>query len=219
MRIPLHRKTDPQDSIDPEVLKRRLYLVCCRYEEKEDSDYDEKYIIPACIQLWQVFKKYDFSLDRFMNDAAYEQIDNQELTLKILMYECIIETNRPIARYMMDWITGYLDFFQLVPGADPKWFKMSQLQLLHCFYNCNSDYEIWEFLAEGVSDMKKLYRWYMGQNPSPIFSEIIRKPCFFEKDEHKAEELLNFILNPSTFAIDSVRKKAEMLKQETGCKE
>lgn len=213
MRIPSDKIAAPCNNNVPEVLKHSLYIACCGHIEKENPDYGEKDIISSYLPVWQEFKQYDFDLDRFMNDAAYEQIEDEEMILEILMAECFPGSKRPVARFMIDWLNGHLDFFKMAPDVDSQWKQYSQLQILHCLYNCNSDYEIWDFIAEGVGDMTKLYYWYKGENQYSSITEFTGTPCYCEKDEEKAEQLLNFILKPSTNARLSVRKQAEMLKR------
>lgn len=209
---PIRTNTTPHCGVAPETLKRSVYAYCSGKNEEETPIFDEGQIITECIPAWQAFKKYDFDLDLFMSECGYKQIEDEEMCLEILMGACLPLIKQPLSQYMTDWINGYLDFFKLAPDIDIEWKKYSKTELLHCLFNCETDYDIWNFLAEGIGDMPALYKWYKGLEISPILEAATGIPCYSEKDEKKAEELLDYLLTPSTQTVESVRKQAETLK-------
>ena len=66
-------------------------------------------------------------------------------------------------------------------------------------------------MARGIGDIESLYRWYMGM-PHTAIEEATGIPCYYEKDEKKAAEFLDYLLDESTNATEAVRKEAMRLK-------
>ena len=198
----------------PEALKRAIYAHCCGKDETEVSTFafDEKQIVPEWLPTWKAFMKYNFDFDLFMSESGYLLIEDEEMRNEVLMSACLPLTKQPISQFMIDWLNGYLDFFKLAPDVDSEWEKYSKTELLHCLFNCETDYDIWNFLAAGIGDMPALYKWYKGLEISPILEEATGIPCQNEKDDDKAEEFLTFLLDEKTNATESVRKKAIALR-------
>jgi len=209
---PINTNTTPHCGVSPETLKRSIYAYCCGKNEEEALIYDEGLIKTEYMPAWQAFKKYDFDLDLFMSECGYKQIEDEGMCIEMLMAACLPLIKQPLSLYMIDWLNGYLDFFKLAPDVNIEWKKYSKTELLHCLFNCETDYDIWNFLAEGIGDMPALYKWYKGLEISPILEAATGIPCYSEKDDKKAEELLDYLLAPSTQSVESVRKQAETLK-------
>lgn len=211
--LTINKNTTPHCGVTPETLKTSIYAYCCGKDVKFTPIYDEGPIEQECLPAWRAFSKYDFDLDVFMSESGYMLIEDEEKRNEILMSACLPLVKQPISHFMADWLNGYLDFFKLAPDVKPEWKKYSKTELLHCLFNCETDYDIWNFLAEGIGDMPALYKWYKGMEISPILEEATGIPCYNQRDDKKAEDLLAYILAPSTQAVESVRKKAETLKR------
>ncbi len=207
-----NKNKTPYCGVSPDTLKRSIYAYCCGKKEEVPPTYDEKQIIPEYLATWQAFEKYHFDLDLFMSESGYKLIDDEEMCIEMLMAACLPLIKQPLSQYMIDWLNGYLDFFKLAQDVNIEWKKYSKTELLHCLFNCETEYDIWNFLAEGIGDMPALYKWYKGLEISPILEAATGIPCYSEKDEMKAEELLDYLLAPSTQTVESVRKQAETLK-------
>lgn len=119
----------------------------------------------------------------------------------------------PISRYMVDWLNAYLDFFKR--DANLKWedgSPITDMDVLHHLIACQTDEEIWALMAQGIGDVEMLWAWYMGIHLQPKAEEETG-PCYCERDEDKAERMLNFFLDESTGATESVKVKAASLKK------
>ncbi len=213
MKIPSHKTPSSHCGVKPKLLKKSIYSYCCGKEEDAPQVYKEDQIIKEYLPIWQAFKLYDFSLDWFMSERGYEKIEDDEQRNEVLMSVCFPLIKQPLSRFMTDWLNGYLDFFKLASDVHVEWKEYSETELLHCLYNCETEYDIWNFLAEGIGDMPALYKWYKGLEISPILETATGIPCYGEQDDKKAEELLDYLLAPSTQSVESVRKQAETLKQ------
>lgn len=213
MKIPFNKIVPPQSGVEPETLKKAIFACCCGKEEEDNPVYDEGKIIGECRPIWLAFKLYDFNLDRFMSEKGYEQIDNEELCIEVLMGVCFLLIEQPISRYIIDWLNGYLDFFEKASDIREDWEDVSDTEILRYLYYCQTDEEIWNLLAEGIGDMPALYKWYKGLEISPILEAATGIPCYSEKDDKKAEGLLDYLLAPSINSVESVRKQAETLKR------
>ena len=209
----INKNTTSHCGVTPETLKPSIYAYCCGKDVKDTSIYDEGLIEQECLPAWRAFSKYDFDLDVFMAESGYMLIEDEEMRNEILMSACFPLIKQPLSQFMADWLNGYLDFFKLAIDVSPEWKEYSKTELLHCLFNCETDYDIWNFLGEGIGDMPALYKWYKGLEISPIIESSTGIPCYNERNEIKAEELLEYLLAPSTQAIGSVRKQAETLKR------
>ena len=198
------------------TLKREIYRYCCGYGNDEATRINvfslkmEK-IIPEMMPVWVAFEKYRFNLDKFMEAKGYEQIEDEEVRSEVLMAVCFPLIHQPISKFMIDWLNGYLDFFKR--DLDLHWEDGSEItdtEILRRLFYCATDEEIWQLMGKGIGDIQDLYCWYKGLNIHPILEEATGIPSYSEKDEDKAERMLNyFIDSPDVKA--SVRKEAESL--------
>lgn len=155
-----------------------------------------------CDALREEFRKSGFDLERFMGEKMYEQIEDDIDRVEFLL-ELLAEYSKgPIADLMPDIQNGYLEFFNT---------PMPETEVLHRLYDCKTDEEIWQLVAKGIGNVTELYHWYMGECPKPDFREWSGIPCYCQKDEAKAERMLQYLLKESTGAKESVRKEAEGL--------
>ena len=70
-------------------------------------------------------------------------------------------------------------------------------------------------MAKGIGDIARLYHWYKGDDVNPILEEVTGIPCYYEKDEQKASDFLEYLMSSSTGATGSVRNEAVNLKKMT----
>lgn len=135
------------------------------------------------------------------------------MDIEELMNACLAQEHLPISRYMVDWMNGYLDFFKRNPNL--KWKNgnsVTDMDVLQRLMACKSEEEIWSLMGKGIGDVKALFLWYKGQNTSPILEEATGIPCYYEKDENKAERMLNYLLEESSDVAETVRKEAATLR-------
>lgn len=135
------------------------------------------------------------------------------MDIEELMNSCLSQEHLPISRYMVDWMNGYLDFIKR--DTDLKWENgnpVTDMDILKRLMSCKSDEEIWSLMSKGIGDIKALFLWYKGMDVSPILEDAIGIPCYYEKDDDKAEQMLNYLLDESTGAIEAVKKEAANLK-------
>jgi hypothetical protein len=189
-------------------LKKAVYAYCCGVYDEKKPKFKEDAIIPECLPIWRAFKKNDFYFYKFMVEKDYELIEDEELRLSVLMGACFRILNLPIARFMTDWLNGYLDFF---------WrenLEITETEVLHQLFFCSTDEDIWKLMATiGIREIGNLYHWYRGEDVDPIHEKFIGIPCFCEKDEQKAEEFLEYFLSDTTVVTDRVRNEAMKLKK------
>ena len=136
------------------------------------------------------------------------------MDIEELMNSCLAQEHLPISRYMVDWMNGYLDFFKR--DTDFKWENgnpVTDMEILQRLMACKSDEEIWSLMSKGIGDIKALFLWYKGMDVSPILEDATGIPCYHEKDEQKASDFLEYLINDSTVVTDSVRNEAMNLKK------
>lgn len=195
------------DIIGVHELKKAIYAYCCGAEEENNPRFDEDAIIPEYLPIWFAFKKNKFDFYKFMIEKDYELIENEELKIEVLMSVCFPILKLPIAKFMTDWINGYLDLFKR------KSDDISEIEALHKLFFCTTEQDIWKLFASGIGDLTSLYHWYKGDDLNPILEAATGIPCYYEKDEKKAEEFLEYLLSDSTEATESVRNEAMSLKK------
>ena len=212
-----HPHYSQKNAVEVYDLKKAVYAFCCGVDEEEKPRFNEDAIIPKFLPVWQAFKKRGFHFYTFMKNKEYEQIEDEELRVEVLMGACFPILKLPIAKFMTDWLNGYLDFF--IRSSNVKWLETwgaengiitDSVVLRHLFF-CSTDKDIWKMMAVGVGDIESLYRWYMGM-PDTAIEEATGIPCYYEKDEKKAAEFLEYLLSDTTIATDSVRNEAMRLK-------
>ena len=207
-----NEQTAPRCGVEKDVLKQDIYAYCIgQYNEMKDASNkvvcDENAIIPELLSVWNAFKQYDFELDDFMSKKGYEVIDDEDLRVEVLMEVCFPILNRPIARFMIDWSNGYLDFFKRETEG------ITDAEILHQLFFCTTEEDIWKLMAQGIGDVEGLYHWYKGDNLNPILEAATGIPCYCEKDEQKASDFLEYLLSNSSETTESVRNKAMNLKK------
>ena len=190
-----------------------VYAYCCGVDKVTKKKINEDAIIPEYIPVWLAFKKDLFNFCEFMGNRDYEQIEDEELRVEVLMSVCFPILDLPIAKFMADWLNGYLDFFKRDP--DNNWCAWegttTYTDVLRYLFLCSKEKDIWKMMANGIGDIESLYRWYLG-TPDPDIEEATGVPCYCEKDEEKAAEFLDYLMNESTEATEAVRKEATRLK-------
>ena len=194
-----------KNAVDVFDLKKAVYAYCCGVEVEELPRFNEDVIIPEYLPVWNTFKKNGFNLYTFMKDREYEQIENEDLRVEVLMGVCFPILNLPIGKFAIDWLNGYLDFFKREIG------DVTDTEVLHQLFFCSTDKDIWKMMASGIGDIESLYRWYMGR-PDSTIEEATGIPCHFEKNKKKAAEFLDYLLDDKTNANETVRKEAKRLK-------
>ena len=102
-------------------------------------------------------------------------------------------------------MNGYLDF---------TYGTFSDTETLLRLYYCSTDEELWKMIAEGIGDAESLYKWYKGIDISfPSEQRRGEPPVYGEKDEKKAADFLDFLLDETTGATDKVKAQAKELKK------
>ena len=201
-----HPHHSQKNAVDVYDLKKVVYAYCCGVAEVDNPKFNEDAIIPKFLPVWQAFKKNGFNFYTFMKDKVYEQIEDEELRVEILMEACFPILKLPVAKFMIDWLNGYLDFFKR-DSLD-----ITDTEVLRRLFFCSKDKDIWKIMASGVGDIESLYRWYMGR-PDPAIEEEQGIPCYYEKDVDKAVQFLDYLLDDSTNATDAVREETIRLKE------
>lgn len=206
VKLPMyHPHYRQKHAIDVYALKKAVYAFCCGVDEEESPKFDEDAIISDYLPIWQAFKKNGFNFYKFMEDKDYEQIEDEELCVEVLVGVCFPILKLPIGKFAIDWLNGYLDFFKRETD------DITDTEVLRRLFFCSTDKDIWKMMARGIGDIESLYRWYMGM-PDTAIEEATGIPCHYEKDEKKAAEFLDYLLDESTNARDGVREEAMRLK-------
>lgn len=206
VKLPMyHPHYRQKHAIDVYALKKAVYAFCCGVDEEESPKFDEDAIISDYLPIWQAFKKNGFNFYKFMEDKDYEQIEDEELCVEVLVGVCFPILKLPIGKFAIDWLNGYLDFFKRETD------DITDTEVLRRLFFCTTEKDIWEMMARGIGDIESLYKWYMGMRDTAI-EEATGIPCYYEKDEKKAAEFLDYFLDDKTNARDSVRNKAMRLK-------
>ena len=188
-------------------LKKAVYAYCCGVEEEEKLTFNENAIIPELLPIWQAFKKNGFDFYKFMSEKDYELIEDEEQRVEVLMGACFPLLKLPIGKFAIDWLNGYLDFFKRETE------EVTDTEVLCQFFFCSTEEDIWKLMSKGTGDIKSLYHWYKGDDLYPILGEATGIPCYFEKDERKASDFLDYLMSDSTGAIENVRNEAMNLKK------
>jgi hypothetical protein len=121
------------------------------------------------------------------------------------MGTCFPILNLPIGKFAIDWLDGYLNFFMRETD------DITDTEVLRQLFFCTTEEDIWKLMATGIGDIVSLYHWYKGEYFIPL--EAIGIPCFFEKDEQKASDFLDYLMSDSTGATENVRNEAMNLKK------
>jgi hypothetical protein len=210
LNLPMHNPHYKQiHSANVFELKKAVYAYCCGMQEEEKPKFDENAIIPEFLPVWQAFKKNGFDFYKFMVEKDYELIEDEEVRVEVLMGACFPILNLPIARFMTDWLNGYLDFFKRENE------EITDTEVLHQFFFCSTEEDIWRYIATIGGDIASLYHWYKGEYFRPILKEATGIPCYFMKDEQKASDFLDYLISDSTGATESVRNEAMAWKRMT----
>lgn len=188
-------------------LKKAVYAYCCGVEEEEKSKFKEDAIIPERLPIWQAFKKNGFDFYKFMVEKDYELIEDEEMRVEVLMGTCFPILNLPIGKFAIDWLNGYLDFFKR------KTDDITDTEVLRQLFFCSTEEDIWKLMAKGIGDIACLYHWYKGEYFKSFLKEATGIPCYFEKDEQKASDFLDYLMSDFTGASESVRNEAMAWKR------
>ena len=197
---PFDKQYSPRGEVDKEIIKKKVFAYCCleKYENKEYTrTYRDEDIDPDCLSAWEAFKRVDFDLDRFFLEECYLRIPDSHIRCQILV-ECL-QLVKPISDYIIDWMTGYLDFGSIDDDA----FKY--------LYFCRKDEEIWDMLGFGIGNIETLFLWYLGIDTFPAYTSACNSAFQGNKDEAKAKRMINYILTESPYTIEKVR--TEILEQ------
>lgn len=204
-KLPMyHPHYRQKHAVDVYALKKAVYAFCCGVDKEEKPRFNEDVIIPELIPVWRAFKKNGFDFYKFMVEKDYELIEDEELRVEVLMWLFPL-LKLPIGKFATDWLNGYLDFFKRETD------DFTDTEVLRRLFFCTTEKDIWEMMARGIGDIESLYKWYMGMRDTAI-EEATGIPCYYEKDEKKAAEFLDYFLDDKTNARDSVRNKAMRLK-------
>jgi hypothetical protein len=209
LNLPMHHPYYKQmHAVGVYELKKVVYAYCCGVKEEEKPKFKEDAIIPELLPVWQAFKKNGFDFYKFMVEKDYELIEDEETRVEVLMTACFPILNLPIARFMTDWLNGYLDFFKRETE------EITDTEVLHQLFFCSSEEDIWKLMAaKGIGDVVSLYHWYKGDDLYPIIGEATGIPCYYEKDEQKASDFLEYLLSDTTVTTARVRNVAIDLKK------
>ena len=200
-----HPHNRQKHAVDVYALKKAVYAFCCGVDKEEKPRFNEDVIIPKLIPVWRAFKKNGFDFYKFMVEKDYELIEDEELRVEILMGACFPILKLPIGKFSIDWLNGYLDFFKRETDDITDTVVLSRL------FFCSTEKDIWKLMASGIGDIESLYRWHIGM-PDPAIEKATGIPCYYEKDEKKAEEFLDYLLDDNTNANEAVKKEANRLK-------
>ena len=188
-------------------LKKAVYAYCCGMDEEEKPKFNEAVIIPELLPVWHAFKKNGFDFYKFMVEKDYELIEDEEMRVEVLMGTCFPILNLPIGKFAIDWLNGYLDFFKR------KTDDITDTEVLRQLFFCSTEEDIWKLMAKGIGDIACLYHWYKGEYFKPFLKEATGVPCYYEKDEQKASDFLDYLMSDFTGATESVRNEAMAWKR------
>ena len=204
LNLPMHHPYYKQmHAVGVYELKKVVYAYCCGVKEEEKPKFKEDAIIPELLPVWQAFKKNGFDFYKFMVEKDYELIEDEELRVEVLMWLFPL-LKLPIGKFATDWLNGYLDFFKRETD------EFTDTEVLRRLFFCSTEKDIWKIMAS-CGNVESLYRWYLGR-PDPAIEEATGIPCYYEMDEKKAAEFLDYLLDESTNATEAVRKEAMRLK-------
>ena len=220
LNLPMHNPHYKQiHAVNVFKLKKAVFAYCCDMEEEEKPKFDENAIIPELLPVWLAFKKNGFDFYKFMVEKDYELIEDEEMRVEVLMGACFPILNLPIGKFAIDWLNGYLDFFERDsnlkcsdvgwPGSD----DITDTDILYHLFFCSTEEEIWKIQALGIGNIESMYNWYCGGDINPILEEATGIPCYYEKDERKASDFLDYLMSDSSGATENVRNEAMNLKK------
>ena len=208
LNLPMHNPHYKQmHAVGVYELKKAVYAYCCGVDEEERPKLDENAIIPKLLPVWLAFKKNGFDFYKFMVEKDYELIEDEEMRVEVLMGACFPILNLPIGKFAIDWLNGYLDFFKRETEG------MTDTEVLRQLFFCTTEEDIWKLMATGIGDIACLYHWYKGDDLYPIIGEATGIPCYYEKDEQKASDFLEYLLSDTTVTTARVRNVAIDLKK------
>lgn len=174
------------------TLKDDLYRYFCGNINDEGAIcYDtQRFATQDYVPLWEAFEKAGFDADAFLNDGIYKTIENKELLNETLMDVCLMHS--PVmSEYLTDWQNGYLDFdFR---DAKTKGKDSDRTELLKQLYFCQTDEDLWCLMARGIGNVKSLYKWYKGINPSPIMDKLAGTKCYCTEDTERADRFSTYL--------------------------
>lgn len=155
---------------------------------------------------------------RFIKEESYLLIEDEDLRIEILM-DIFSLLNLPIANYMVDWMNGYLDFFDRTPDLKLSDIKdssddriITDTDVMVALFNCTREKEIWQLISRGLAKIEDIFRCYMGIT-DPFIEETTGIPCYIEKNREKGMEFLEYLLMDTTDSTETVRAEAVRLKK------
>lgn len=175
------------------TMKDDLYRYFCGNinDEGDIGSYDTKnFATEDYAPLWEAFKSVNFEADAFLNDGLYKTIEKKELLNETLMDVCLM-LSPVMAEYMIDWQNGYLDFDYRDAKTSEK--DSERTELLKQLYFCQTDEDLWNLMARGVGNVKYLYKWYQGINPSPIMDKLAGTQCYCTEDKERADRFVTYM--------------------------
>lgn len=196
-----------------EELKWAVYSFC-GVEDKLGEQIDESEILPELLPIWRSLQNSNYDFYKFVHNREYELIEDDGLQMWFWVIVCSNLANLPISRFAFDELNGYLDFFNRdfqLKRSDVGWEGdgvVTDSDIMYYLLLCSTDEEIWKMMACGIGSVEKLYTWYKG-----VTSFEPELPCCCEKDEKKANDFLDYLLDESTNATTAVRRKAAYLKK------
>ena len=205
-------------AIGNKALKKAIFEICTGKSIEGRPKYKEESIILSYLCVWNAFKKSNFNMYRFMKEKSYFLIEDENLRIEILMNVFSL-LNLPIANYMVDWMNGYLDFFDRTPDLKLSDIKdcsddsiITDTDVMVALFNCTSEKEIWQLTSRGLAKIEDLFRCYMGIT-DPFIEETTGIPCYIEKNREKGMEFLEYLLMDTTDSTETVRAEAVRLKK------
>jgi hypothetical protein len=206
-------------AIGNKALKKAIFEICTGKSIEGRPKYKEESIILSYLCVWNAFKKSNFNMYRFMKEKSYFLIEDENLRIEILMNVFSL-LNLPIANYMVDWMNGYLDFFDRTPDL-----KLSDIDkdnsndrivtdtdVMVALFNCTREKEIWQLTSRGLGKIEDLFKCYMGIH-DPFIEETTGIPCYIENNKEKGMEFLEYLLMDTTDSTETVRAEAVRLKK------
>ena len=206
-------------SIGNRALKKTIFEICTGKSIEGKPKYKEESIIPSYLCVWKAFKESNFNMYRFIKEESYLLIEDEDLRIEILM-DIFSLLNLPIANYMVDWMNGYLDFFDRTPDL-----KLSDIDkdnsndrivtdtdVMVALFNCTREKEIWQLTSRGLGKIEDLFKCYMGIH-DPFIEETTGIPCYIENNKEKGMEFLEYLLMETTDSTETVRTETVRLKK------
>ncbi len=205
-------------AIRNKALKKAIFEICSGKSIEGKPKYKEDSIIPSYLCVWNAFKKCNFNMYRFIKEESYLLIEDEDLRIEILMNVFSL-LNLPIANYMVDWMNGYLDFFDRTSDLKLSDIKdcsddriVTDTDVMVALFNCTREKEIWQLRSRGLGKIEDLFKCYMGIT-DPFIEETTGIPCYIEKNREKGMEFLEYLLMDTTGSTETVRAEAVRLKK------